>query len=324
MAAWGSFATNSNPRRRVSRSFNASPDRGAPPSPPLKPGAPSQAPPGYSRNGTEAYDQGAYWGQQQGQGQGHVVPFYHNQRVMLYADHDEELDDLDRSRLISFASVGKIAAICLIGIVMSYLAVVPRTAPTQEYNYLFKVNILLLMASAAAPTLLLLLLFDGREVNVNELVSAFFSAFTWGYALAFVAEVVAATAIRLAAFGLMEPQIFDAFPDMPSIYLPWLWKDQPRAYRPRLSTLLAADVMVHVVACPLIEEAAKLAIYRWCARPKRRGVPPRRTVHSTLVYVVASALGLKTADNARRILLYTKPQVRKKNSHACLYLFGER
>lgn len=197
---------------------------------------------------------------------------------------------------------------------------------------------------------------------MNHLVRTFFTAATTGYVGTFLAEVVAATALKLAAFYHLEPKMHATCPEIPSIHLPWVWKESCTGYRPRLVTLLVADLAINCLASPLIEEGAKLLVYRWCSwvRPSpaavayararaaveaqaeleaaglgmeeddedgsiaaaraaavaaaaRAAAAPRRyrrpdTVHSTLVYMIAASLGLKAADNARRILLYTRPQ----------------
>ena len=203
------------------------------------------------------------------------------------------------------------------------------------------------------------------QVNVNHLIQTFFTACTSGYIGSFISEIVVATGIKLAAFHYLEPGLEASCPEIPAIHLPWVWKEQCGGYRPRLYTLLLADLAVNCVASPIIEETIKLWCYRWCswiripwiyrqpnlndlssnsnadqasaaggsssqdpqqASTSQSGPQPqvpqsrrprlpryyRRadTVHSTLVYMMAAALGLKAADNARRILLYTKPQVR--------------
>ena len=259
-----------------------------------------------------------YWGPSnlQQAGANLPVPLYRDERLLLY---EEDMEDLDPTRMISLSSVTRVGIMALLATALAYVAVVPRSAPTQQYNYLFKLNVLLLLSSMAWPTLLLGLMYNARDVNVNDVVRTFFTAFTSGYVLSFLSEVVLATAVKLGALLWLEPGIADACRDVPVIYLPWVWKDRCGGYRPKLYTLLGADLIINCVACPVIEEAMKLACYRWCTYLRRpppayNGPPPPRTrpetVHSTLVYMVAASLGLKAADNTRRILLYTKPQVR--------------
>lgn len=221
------------------------------------------------------------------------------------------------------------------------------------------------------------------QVNVNNMVHMFFSAFTWGYGLTFLSEVrtathlplsttpadtqlilpppspslplaqiMAATGIKLSLLKWLDGGIFEANPEIPPIYMPWLWKEHSSTYRPRLTTLLASDVLVNGLLCPVIEEAIKLLVFRVCSRRIRQVRPPslppclacasqalvlppatayltpwppaclplqkarggyndpQPCVHSYIVHMVVVALGLKVADNNRRILLYTKPEVR--------------
>lgn len=345
IGAWGSFSTN--PRRRVSRSFSSGQrqqqqqhEGGEQVQPSMQQGVPSanQPPvedwrdrqdiPPEMANTQGPYE--GYWGppgmHQQAQpgggvaeGGGSMVPFYRDElRLQVYSrGAEEELLMLEewasRSQIISLASVARVGVMVLVGTGLAYMAVVPRHAPTQQYNYLFKLNLLLLLASLAWPMLLLGLMWRPREVNVNDLVRTCFRAFTWGYALAVGAEVGVATVVKGLALWYLEPKVVQSCPDVPLIHLPWVWRR--RCARPRLTTLLLADLLVSCVLSPLLEEVAKLLVYRSCAartrstdpsQPNRLTSPP--SVHATLVYMTGAALGLKAADNTRRILLYTKPQ----------------
>lgn len=305
------------------------------------------------------------------------------------------LDDYP-SRILSMASVARLGSLMLAASGLAYLAVVPRNSPTQHYNYLFKTNLLLVSASLAWPLLLLGLMYNAREININHLIQTFFTAATAGYVGVFLGEIVVATGLKLLAFKKLEPGMHASCPEIPSIHLPWVWKSDCTGYRPRLLTLLVADLMINCLASPVIEEAAKLLCFRWGSwirptttmqedereeqllqsrqkqqqhrqqsrtssssgaadqatspfspfstsgglsssmtttqrwrrRPLRSllslifslllapfsaGSGSRRyrrpdSVHSTLVYMTAASLGLKAADNARRILMYTKPE----------------
>jgi len=307
------------------------------------------------------------------------------------------LDDYP-ARILSMASVARLGSLVLAATGLAYLAVVPRNAPTQHYNYLFKTNVLLVSASLAWPLLLLGLMYNAWEININYLIRTFFTAATAGYVGAFVGEIAVATGLKLLAFYRLEPGMHASCPEIPSIHLPWVWKSDCTGYRPRLLTLLVADLVINCLASPVIEETAKLLSYRWgswirpttamqeeereeqllqrrqqqqqqqqpgasgsvgatgqatstssssssgttgglssssmttAQRWRRRpirsllslllsillapfsaGSGSRRyrrpdSVHSTLVYMTAAALGLKAADNARRILMYTKPE----------------
>lgn len=217
----------------------------------------------------------------------------------------------------------------------------------QVYNYLFKINMLMLTAAFAPVLLLMGLMYNPREVghpphlpsgllattspgarqcerlnhvsgccpilpvgagaqvNVNNMVHMFFSAFTWGYGLTFLSEVrtathlplsttpvdtqlilpppspslplsqiMAATGIKLSLLKWLDGGIFEANPEIPPIYMPWLWKEHSSTYRPRLTTLLASDVLVNGLLCPVIEEAIKLLVFRVCSRRIRQVRPP--------------------------------------------------
>lgn len=448
IGAWGEF--NTNPRRRVSRSFNSEgggggggtsmggfgvpPQQqyyqgqggvqqqqkqqqvGAAQGEQLSGGGPME---GDSYAPPPSPQQGFYWGpsslhQQQpqqpppqqpevggGEGGG-GAPLYRDGRMVVYRNEEDMqgmrrgpvgdalsllLDDYP-SRILSIASLARLGLLVLTATGLAYLAVVPRNAPTEQYNYLFKTNLLLVSASLAWPSLLLGIMYNAREININYLIRTFFTAATAGYLGSFLTEIVAATGLKLLAFYRLEPHMHAACPEIPSIHLPWVWKTDCVSYRPRLLTLLIADLAINCLASPIIEEAAKLLCYQWGGwvrattplqaqereeqrrqreqdqtqepagpseganpdsslspeavgawarqsppdRPRRRplrrllagilsllltplsaGPGGRRyrrpeSVHSTLVYMTAAALGLKAADNARRILVYTRPQ----------------
>lgn len=107
-------------------------------------------------------------GGQQGQEGNLPVPFYQELMYLQQQAQQGGRGDLDDfpSRIISMASVARVGALVLLATGLSYLAVVPRTAPTQHYNYLFKINLLLVLASMAWPLLLLGLMYNPREVRL--------------------------------------------------------------------------------------------------------------------------------------------------------------
>ncbi len=225
IGAWGEF--NTNPRRRVSRSFTSEQQQqaqslggfgsgGVRQQPSAQGGlggaqGQQQASPMQAGGGSEAGYEGAgqgpvdgYWGpsslQQgkagagaggaqagagaQGAGGGIAaagggqqsqegnlpVPFYHELMLLQQQQQQQsaaargEMDDFP-SRIISMASVARVGALVLLATGLSYLAVVPRTAPPQHYNYLFKINLVLVLASMAWPLLLLGLMYNPREVS---------------------------------------------------------------------------------------------------------------------------------------------------------------
>jgi len=261
-----------------------------------------------------------YWGPSNlvvGENSPAVYAGDHHHGLMPYQDGAEDFleDDFDHSRIISLSSVTKLCLLGLMGVLLSYAAVSPRSAPTDLYNYLFKVNLLLLCSSLAGPLFYMGVLYSAKDVNVNELVSMVFSAATTGYVLACGAEVVGATAIRALAFLMFEPEMVKKVcPEIPLIYLPWLWKKLE--LRPKFATLFFSDLIVNCGVAPLIEEGVKFLIFRWCSIRQGWGRDRRdlrRTVHSYLVYMVGVSMGLKLADNTRRILLYTKPKVSLKD-----------
>lgn len=67
----------------------------------------------------------------------------------------------------------------------------------RKYNQ----NCALLLAAAAPSVLFSWMLFDGRTMSVHAFVRVAFDAMTIGYGAAFAAEIVQATAYRVATFA---------------------------------------------------------------------------------------------------------------------------
>lgn len=283
------------------------------------PPQPQKPLPGWREDGEEAFDNAGnvygYWGPSN-LAVGENVPAVYSGDHGLLPYQGEGMDDFleddfDHSRIISLSSVGKLCLLGMAGMLLSYVAVTPRTAPTELYNYLFKMNLLLLTGALAGPLFYLGVLYSTRDVNINELISMIFSAASTGYTLVCGIEVVLATVAQVLAFLVFEKGLVSQVcPETPLIYLPWVWKKLN--LRPKFTTLFLSDLVVNCLVAPLVEESVKLLIFRWCSQRHGWGSDRRdlrRTVHSYLVYMVAVSIGLKLADNSRRILLYTKPTV---------------
>lgn len=118
-----------------------------------------------------------------------------------------------------------------------------------------------------APILSFLLVFDPKENDINKDVNAFYIAFTVGYGVTFLLQILFTTAIRLGVFSWLEPDVFQLTPQVPSLVLPWVLREN--RYRPKRITLFAADFATSCVACPIIEEYVKLKILQWSARLPR-------------------------------------------------------
>lgn len=97
--------------------------------------------------------------------------------------------------------------------------------------------------------------------------------------------MVTATGIKLVLFKWFDNSIFALNPEVPALYLPWVWKEKSPNYRPRLVTLLTSDVIVNCLACPLIEECVKLLIFRACTRKIQQQVRQQDILRSPGVCV---------------------------------------
>ena len=144
---------------------------------------------------------------------------------------------------------------------VSYSAVSPRTLPLTEYNLRFFENLKLLALSAVVPAINMLSVFNARENDINNVVNTFFISYTLGYGAIFIVEIVVTTLVRLAVFCWLDRGIFALAPNTPVPVLPWLLREN--RYRPKRITLFAADLLTSCVACPIIEEYAKLRLLEW-------------------------------------------------------------
>lgn len=128
----------------------------------------------------------------------------------------------------------------------------------------------------------------------------------------------------------MEPDAFRIRPKIPSIFLPWKFSEHN--YRAKLSTLTAMSILDTCVLSPVVEEYGKLLLLRMFVRKQTKvekekvkakkvqeNVPANvgnillansdtaeRPVRQYVVIMTAVSLGMKVADNLRRVLLYAR------------------
>jgi hypothetical protein len=228
----------------------------------------------------------------------------------------------------------KVVGIGVIGVVGAAVSVSPRSAPPRIYSALFKRNLLLFASSLAGPIFFSFLVFDSRKASLKTAIDTFTFSFTWGYVITFVMEIALSTTSSLGLLYILERKIFDLCPEVPAIYLPWVHRDHGYHMDPLSS--FALQLITFCVVAPVIEEGLKV----WAARkmgalPLRRPTTQRTAgagkasqsgsaaplmepthVHTYLGGVVFASLGLKAADNARRVFMYTRPE------HTSKFLFA--
>mmetsp|Transcript_2853 Transcript_2853/g.3986 ORF Transcript_2853/g.3986 Transcript_2853/m.3986 type:complete len:458 (+) Transcript_2853:82-1455(+) len=237
------------------------------------------------------------------------------QKIIGSSDFKAALSDqhemTPKIKIISTSSIIKLSFIVLMGIGGSYINVSPRNAPKDIYLEIFKRNMLLLATSLIGPILIVLTIHDGSKVDADTLISVFFSSFTWGYLLVCGMEIALTTIYRLVVLKYMEPDAFALCPDVPSIYLPWVLKEN--GYNVKPLTSFVSDFFVFCLFAPIVEEVIKVFIARTSKKiPKIKRNSKRNVeivpshVHSYVELIIAAAVGLKVADNGRRILMYNK------------------
>jgi len=251
-----------------------------------------------------------------------------------------------------------------LGIVLSYVAVVPYSAPQALYNIKVRENFTLLFLSLIGPLGIIGLLYSTKAVNFNMFIKVFHLGF-FSYFLVFISEYIMATFFRLGIFYWLEKDIFKLSPKVPAIFLPWVFSDHN--YKINRLTAFACEFATNCIGAPIIEELIKYKVVMWAkaikiwqigdplprfpgddppsATPQQPSLPmahqsagagtnaqPRKnkalasskatqvpaTIHTYMLYMVGAGLGLKTLDNFRRILMYTKPGQTHKHLFAAL------
>lgn len=201
---------------------------------------------------------------------------------------------------LKFDSIQKLGVVTSVVAGMSWAGVAPRTLSRELYRLQFKKNLQLVSLTTILPLLLFSLTFDPTQLNVNELISTFYTAFVFVFPAIFMTEVVAATVLRLATFVTWEPVIFKLTPEIPTIVLPWVLREQ--GYHPKRITLFVADFFTSCIACPIIEEAGKLVLVNLCLSL------PRNFVRDSN----GRKLKVRDSEDAKR-RLDTKRQQKPKN-----------
>ena len=116
---------------------------------------------------------------------------------------------------------------------------------------------------------------------------------------------------------MLEPGVVGALsPSVPLTALPWALRDH--GLRPGPLTAFVGELAVDCLGGPLVEEGVKLlVVLRSGALPPPGSALARHTsVHNYLGYLLAAGMGLKMADNMRRVCLYTRPENHQKTFFA--------
>ena len=167
---------------------------------------------------------------------------------------------------LTFVSAQKLATCLVLGALVCYSAVSPRTLPLVEYNRHFYTNMRIAYLAIIPPTLIFLFVLNPAQNDINQLVNCFYNSFTLGYVSAFVMEILAVTLVRLIVFYIWEPDVFKLAPT-PFFLIPWTLREHK--YKPKRISLFAADLASSCVACPLVEEYLKLKLLQFTVQLPR-------------------------------------------------------
>jgi hypothetical protein len=107
-------------------------------------------------------------------------------------------ESYDPQKILRFRSVLKLTGVVVTFMVLSYLAVSPRSLPLIEYNQAYKENLLRVAGSIAGPLLMMTVLQYGSHANINDVIGRFVSSCTIGYVTLVAVEFVIATIVKLA------------------------------------------------------------------------------------------------------------------------------
>jgi len=200
---------------------------------------------------------------------------------------------------------------------------------------------------------------------LHALIHSFYSSFVFGYLWVFALEIAWTTILRLGVFLAWEPDMFGVQlpwapkplpslqqkgPSAPFLILPWALREYK--YKPKRITLLAADILTSCVACPIIEEFAKLRLLQWTMplsknyswvkktskhlkKQKMKTIAEPITaatdekgagsldgavtnINPYIAGMLAVSLGIKWADAIRRVCMYTKIHDEQKSVYAFL------
>ena len=296
-------------------------------------------------------------------------------------------------QIMNLSSTFKLIMICILGGCLSYISIVPRNAFVEDYNKMFKETLLRLLLSSIWPTFLMWLLFEEKDANVNQVVDSFVKSFFQLYPTVCTIELILVTVSRIAILNVFEPNVFNLFPNTPSIILPWTLHQH--GYITRRITMYMFSFINGCCIGPIIEEFFKIRMLRHVmknlghdkkrdmshksklgeklknAKNSLHSAPPTSsafqftsfgrsktasktktngnnqstpkttksheatdasdasfkmfneglnaqpiTVRSHIIHMAAISLGLKVADNCRRILLYNAPTDRYKTFFA--------
>ena len=240
----------------------------------------------------------------------------------LYARRPSEKEILSLNyspKVINLKSTFKLLGIFAICGTLSYASVVPRNAPIEDYNHMFKETSLRLFLSGIWPSFLMWLVYGAAHVDVNEMLDSFVHSMFFLYPLICLYEFFIAVVVRVCILRIFDAEAFELNPKVPGIVLPWTLA--ANGYLPRRVTMYLFSFINGCLMSPMMEELYKVRmlrnmILRSEAAKERDCMRGATTVRTYVIHMLAISLGLKTADNIRRILLYNAPKDRYKSFFA--------
>jgi len=171
---------------------------------------------------------------------------------------DDTLREFDPNNYLASDTVLKVSGLIVLGTVLSYISVSPRTLPLVEYNGEYKASLLRITSAAVWPCVLLAIVYRGKDANINRVIDTFTTSIIVGYPILCIIEAVLATLIRLIIMKIFEPDAFKLCPRVPALLLPWRLTSE--GYFPSRVTLVLFSAINNCIMAPIVEELFKARI----------------------------------------------------------------
>lgn len=186
---------------------------------------------------------------------------------------DDTLREFDPNNYLASDTVLKVSGLIVLGTVLSYISVCPRTLPLIEYNSEYKASLLRITSATTWPCILLAIVYRGKDANINRVIDTFTTSIIIGYPILCIIEAILATVIRLIIIRIFEPDAFKLCPRVPALLLPW--RLTVEGYFPSRVTLVLFSICNNCIMAPIVEELFKARILIQALRKNAKTSTPK-------------------------------------------------